>query len=334
MLKYISSLAVFCRSPEADQGELTAHRTAVISNAFLAARAQQSGLLVYLRAHPLSRGLEEVLVSPPGLRADVPSLRNTNVQRILAKSTTVAPDLAALKTTFTPRKQHALASVGHKTLADLVEAVLGTIYSHARSEQAVLAFLQAVGVLCYDVEAVKTAFMEASAQLHSKVHVMTKQSVAEVEQVIGYHFHRPEWLAMAFTHKSCAGKANLERLEFLGDAVLDLIVVEHLYGKLGTTTDEGQLTAEKSARTKNSRLAAVCLELELEQYINHDAYAIQMSLSRATAAQKDGSIQDDEAPKTKLLADVLEAVIGAVYVDSGFLLAPVAAVVVMLGILE
>lgn len=123
-------------------------------------------------------------------------------------------------------------------------------------------------------------------------------------------FHNPQLLTTALTHRSAlnergqtgttATESN-ERLEFLGDAVLELAVTLHLYERC-PDEDEGKLTAYRSALVRTETLAALARELGLDQ---------QMYLSKG---EENGGGRDNDS----LLADLMEAVLGALYLDQGF----------------
>jgi ribonuclease-3 len=124
---------------------------------------------------------------------------------------------------------------------------------------------------------------------------------------IGIQFHDLELLDLAFVHKSYLNEHRKlkndhnERLEFLGDAVLELIVTEHLYKKY-PKEGEGVLTNWRSALVKGKHLAEVAIELEL---------GIFLYLSR-------GEERSGGRKKNYILANTLEALIGAIYLDQGY----------------
>lgn len=126
----------------------------------------------------------------------------------------------------------------------------------------------------------------------------------QLEKSIGYRFRRKARLEMALTHPSFRHESrdveeDNQRLEFLGDAVLDLIVAEDLYR--ATDCDEGHMTKLRSSITCTSALARIARSLDLGAF---------MIMGRGETAAG-GSNRDSN------LADALEAVIGAAYIDGG-----------------
>jgi ribonuclease-3 len=124
-------------------------------------------------------------------------------------------------------------------------------------------------------------------------------SLQQCQQLIGYQFQSQELLALALTHASVAPSrlASNERLEFLGDAVLGLVVCEELYRSCGDLL-EGEMTRIKSAVVSRHTCAAVAVEADLCR---------TMSLGKGMAADLPQSVA----------AAVLEALIGAIYLDGG-----------------
>jgi ribonuclease-3 len=119
-------------------------------------------------------------------------------------------------------------------------------------------------------------------------------------KALHYRFNDTRLLAQALTHRS-ADRLNNERLEFLGDAVLDFVISEALF-HLREGADEGDLSRLRASLVKDSSLARIASELGLGEYL------ILGSGERKTGGHRRASI----------LADALEAMFGAVYLDSGF----------------
>lgn len=121
-----------------------------------------------------------------------------------------------------------------------------------------------------------------------------------VEQILEYRFSNPALLTLALTHSSAA-KNNNERLEFLGDALVNLIVADYLLDKF-PLMQEGQLSRMRAALVKGDALAKLAQNLQLSKIILVGPGEVLIA----------GQYRDS------ILAGVVEALIGAVYSDSDF----------------
>lgn len=141
-------------------------------------------------------------------------------------------------------------------------------------------------------------------------------NLAKLETSLGHRFEKPELLERAVTHRSWAHErlkreseetirgAENELLEFIGDSVLGLAIAEQLYAK-NPNAAEGDLTLMKHRLVSTATLAAVGESLDLGSY---------MRLGR-------GEESSGGREKPQLIANVLEAVIGAIFIDSGYVAA-------------
>ncbi|MCB0330884.1 MAG: ribonuclease III, partial [Bdellovibrionales bacterium] len=130
------------------------------------------------------------------------------------------------------------------------------------------------------------------------------EGVALLEERLQYSFQSKELLLYALTHRSATNKEkrnDYERLEFLGDAVLDLVVADLLL-QAHPEAREGELSKMRAALVNTTSLAEIARELELNKFI---------LVSRAERAQA-----GHERPS--ILADVMESLIGAIYREAGF----------------
>jgi ribonuclease-3 len=119
-------------------------------------------------------------------------------------------------------------------------------------------------------------------------------------ETLSYEFADPRLLNQALTHRSCPGENN-ERLEFLGDAVLDLVVSDLIFHARQMSA-EGELSRQRAALVNKSSLAELASELGLGDFL------VLGEGERKTGGHRRESI----------LADALEALFGAVYLDAGF----------------
>ena len=130
--------------------------------------------------------------------------------------------------------------------------------------------------------------------------MVTEATRHPLERLLGLSFTDPTLLQEALTHKS-AGTPNYERLEFLGDAVLELVVTEQIY-QLHPTLDEGAMTRMRVALVRRESLAEVAKRLQLGRYLQF-----------GQGERKSGGMH-----RASILADSFEALVGAVYLDGGF----------------
>ena len=121
-----------------------------------------------------------------------------------------------------------------------------------------------------------------------------------LQSELGYRFIDPMVLARALTHRS-AGPAHNERLEFLGDSVLSIVISDNLYRRHPEAT-EGELTRCRARLVRQETLAFVAQKLGLA-----DVLTVGQAMGARGSADHPG-----------VLADALEALIGAVFVDGGY----------------
>ena len=127
-------------------------------------------------------------------------------------------------------------------------------------------------------------------------------SVSILEKKINYIFHNKEYLNQAFTHKSLntAPRKNYERLEFLGDAVIDIIVSRELMRDF-PEGDEGLLTQRRAALVQKPYLASIGHLLDLMDYLMIEK-SVNLEIEKIAEKQQ---------------ANLFEALIGAIYLDGG-----------------
>jgi ribonuclease III len=131
--------------------------------------------------------------------------------------------------------------------------------------------------------------------------------VRTYQEFIGYEFKNIELLEQAFVHRSYVNEnpklrfGHNERLEFLGDAVLELVATNFLYAKY-PEKDEGDLTAYRAALVNAVLMGDIARDIGMNEYL---------MLSK-------GESRDTGRARSIILADTFEAVIGAVYLDGGY----------------
>lgn len=123
---------------------------------------------------------------------------------------------------------------------------------------------------------------------------------ARLARQLGHEFARSDRLTQALTHRS-AGAANNERLEFLGDALIGFVIADALQERF-PGADEGTLSRMRAALVKSESLAGLARELRLGDYLRLGS----------------GELRTGGHGRESILADAMEAVFGAVYLDGGF----------------
>ncbi len=129
------------------------------------------------------------------------------------------------------------------------------------------------------------------------------KNIRDLEDRLGYKFKDEKLLIEALTHKSYKQPYDNERLEFLGDAVLDLIVGEYLYKKFNKS-NEGNLSKIRASLVNEAGFDLLAKYLNLGEYI-----------FLSNAEQNNGGRE-----KSSLLSNAFEAVIGAIYLEAGLVI--------------
>lgn len=154
---------------------------------------------------------------------------------------------------------------------------------------------------------VKSIFSDSSLRKQEKkLEKIVSEKISQLEKFFGFRINEPSYFIKALTHRSYLelipqlNKSN-ERLEFLGDSVLGLIVSHYLFETF-EDKEEGFLTKYRSLMVNKDALAKAAASMELKNFVLYDGRFVNGSSS---------------GMKT-ILADALEALIGAIYLDQGY----------------
>lgn len=130
--------------------------------------------------------------------------------------------------------------------------------------------------------------------------------ITRLSKKLGVKFKNEQLLQQAVTHRSYLNEnrgyelEHNERLEFLGDAVLELVVTEHLYNNF--SNPEGELTSWRAALVNGETLSAIAKKLGVEEFL----------------LMSKGESNDTGRARVYLLANAFEAIVGALYLDQGY----------------
>ena len=128
---------------------------------------------------------------------------------------------------------------------------------------------------------------------------MDNRNIEQLENILNYNFKDNNLLELALTHRSFQGKNN-ERLEFLGDSILNFIIAELLFKKFNLLP-EGDLSRLRSQLVKSDTLSEIGILLKLGDYL----------------ILGEGELKSSGWRRPSILADSVEAIIGAVFIDGG-----------------
>ena len=124
-------------------------------------------------------------------------------------------------------------------------------------------------------------------------------SLNTLQRKLGYTFTNIDFLQLALTHRSASGKHN-ERLEFLGDSILSFVIADALYHQF-PKVDEGDMSRMRASLVRGNTLAELAREFELGEYLRLGP----------------GQLNSGGFRRESMLSDTVEAIIGAVYLDTG-----------------
>ncbi|KAK0212596.1 hypothetical protein DFS33DRAFT_1248292 [Desarmillaria ectypa] len=348
-LKYVSSLYVFVTEPDRSEGNLHASRRELISNNSLLRQAVRIGLPPFIQTKPFSIKTW----CPPNFTRESSSntatgqVQDSAVQSALKQPVAAPGQSTDVSTTNTAKgrsrkrkkKSRTLWNgnsnkwLGDKTVADVVESIIGAAYLTGGKDLA-LRVTKDLGVPLSRVEQWPDFGRTAMAPSSSVTAKLKPGTLQAIEDVLGHKFKRPYLLAQALTHITHQGfqTSCYERFEFVGDAVLDFLVVRHIFSR-NQGLSPGALTLLKGAMVSNRALAALCVCSGLHQHLLFQSTELALCISNYekevkrkqseeyTAAQKEGRAPgqfwfDIDPPKP--LSDVVESIMGAMCISDDF----------------
>ncbi|MBA0838012.1 hypothetical protein Goarm_010116, partial [Gossypium armourianum] len=203
-----------------------------------------------------------------------------------------------------------------KKVADVVEALIGA-YLSTGGEAAGLLFLDWIGI--------SIDFTNIPYERHFKVRAEKFVNVQHFESLLHYSFQDPSLLVEALTHGSymlAEIPGCYQRLEFLGDSVLDYLITLHLYNKYPGITP-GLLTDLRSASVNNNCYALSAVKAGFHKHILQSSQKLYKDIKETVESFQELSLEytfgwESEKSFPKVLGDVMESLAGAIFVDSGY----------------
>ncbi|KAL7588569.1 hypothetical protein Lser_V15G38263 [Lactuca serriola] len=315
VLKYAVSCDLYLKYPNKHEGQLSSRRSWQVCNSTL----YDLGISVHLQGFIRDSAFDPTRWTAPGqhpLRL-YPCDHGIETTDVPIDSKYQSEDT---KTTLLGK----WCDVGHrwmgsKTVSDCVEALVGAYYVEAGLTGA-LHCMKWLGLSCeLDESRINEAIKMASLHAYTP-----KLDVLEcVESKIGYEFVVKGLLLEAITHASGQEQGVgycYQRLEFLGDSVLDILITWYLYKK-HKDIDPGELTDLRSASVNNENFAYAAVRRSLHHHLQYRSGFLKTQIEEyekfvATSSTDTNSLQTKKAPKA--LGDLVESITGAILLDTKF----------------
>jgi len=321
-LKLLGTAYVFAEDIKGQEGHLHNARREIIMNRTLLKHCHRLKLEDFMLLASFGGPRSWVppnFVNPSGGRATSRKIEGPRGEGYLPCAPLVTPDLP------------------QKALADLVESTMGAGLMTDGLEGAMHA-ARCLGITARPIYSLgevtelyrkKVAGDVAAMKLDEAFSV---DKLQQLEQFLGYKFISPHIALQAITHASTNVHVTVEsyeRLEFLGDAVLDYFAVTDVYYRY-PDLDQGELTEYKDKLCMNRTLGALAESIGMHRFLNSAAAVLQLSIDDANKMLRERRVEEERKPASqrgvywadvkvpKQVADIVESLMGAVALDSGF----------------
>ncbi|XP_043720331.1 endoribonuclease Dicer homolog 4-like isoform X1 [Telopea speciosissima] len=312
-LKYAVGRHLFLLYEALDEGELTRRRSNIVNNSHLYKLATRSNLQVYIRDQPFDPCQFFTFGRPCPIICDKDTEAMIHCQK---KSGSVEEDGADVSDVMCNRCHHWLYK---KTIADVVEALIGAFLVDS-GFKAAIAFLRWIGI---EVDFVDSQVSKICMANQRYMSLADSVDIAALEKnLLGYEFLHKGLLLQAIVHPSYNHPLGgcYQRLEFLGDAVLDYLITSYLYS-VYPKLKPGELTDLRSVSVSNNSFARIAVSRSFHTYLISDSDSLSEAIAKFVTFVRTPSSEKclNEGPKCpKVLGDLVESCVGAVLLDTGF----------------
>ncbi|KAL6217730.1 hypothetical protein ACLB2K_010947 [Fragaria x ananassa] len=312
VLKYAVSSYLFLKYPEKHEGQLTARRTRAICNSNLHKLGIKNKLQGYIR----DSAFEPRRWAAPGQLSRFPDPCQCGVDTLEVPLDSKFQTENAVKVGKFCDKGHRW--MNSKTIADCVEALIGAYYVGG----GLFAALHLMKWLGIDSETGPSLAVEAITRASLRSYSPKTNELADLEMKLSYEFSVKALLHEAITHASqqkLGASYCYQRLEFLGDSVLDLLITQHLY-RSHIHIDPGVLTDLRSAAVSNENFAQAAIRRNLHPHLQHCSGLLQSHITEyetrllTEAENNTSALEDIKGPKA--LGDMVESIAGAILIDT------------------
>ncbi|KAL5989061.1 Dicer-like protein 1 [Asimina triloba] len=328
-LKWVVSRYLFLKYPQKHEGQLTRMRQQMVSNMVLYQYALSKGLQSYIQADRFAPSRWAAPGVLPVFDEDIKEVQPS----IFDPDNSVA-DQESKKDAFDDGYEEDAMEDGEiendsscyrvlssKTLADVVEALIGVYYVEG-GKVAANHLMKWIGI--------QVEFDPQDIELVSKPgsipeSIMRSIDFGALEDALSWKFNDRGLLVEAITHASrpSSGVSCYQRLEFVGDAVLDHLITKHLFFTY-KDLPPGRLTDLRAAAVNNENFARVAVNHKLHLHLRHGSSALEAQIRDFVKDVQDElskpgfnsfGLGDCKAPK--VLGDIVESIAGSIFLDSG-----------------
>lgn len=308
-LKFAVGRHFFLLHDTLDEGELTRKRSNAVNNSNLFKLASRKNLQVFTRDQPFDPNQFFALGRP--------------CPRICTKESggTIHSQCGS-HVTGQAKGSEVRCSKGHhwlhkKTVSDVVEALIGAFLVDS-GFKAAIAFLRWIGI---EVDFDDSQVINICQASRPYAMLNPSMDLATLENLLGHQFLYKGLLLQAFVHPSHKnGGGCYQRLEFLGDAVLDYLITSYLFS-VYPKMKPGHLTDLRSVLVNNRAFASVAVDRSFHEYLICDSDALSAAIQNFVDFVRTPKSERHllEGPKCpKVLGDLVESSVGAILLDTGF----------------
>ncbi|KAL0722477.1 hypothetical protein Bca4012_037076 [Brassica carinata] len=309
VLKYVVSCSLYLKYPNKNEGQLSRERQSIISNSNLHRLATDRKLQGYIR----NGAFEPRRWTAPGQCSLFPVPCKCGID---TREVPLEPRFFTENMTIKIGKS---CDMGHrwtvsKSVSDCAEALIGAYYVSG-GLTAALHMMKWLGV---DVGFDRELVNEAINRVSLRCYIPKDDELKELETKIRREFSSKFLLKEAITHSSVHESYSYERLEFLGDSVLDFLITRHLFNTY-EKTGPGEMTDLRSACVNNENFAQVAVKNNLHTHLQRCSTVLEtqineylMSFSKPDETGR--RIPSIQGPKA--LGDVVESIAGALLIDT------------------
>lgn len=328
-LKWVVSRFLFLKYPQKHEGQLTRMRQQMVSNMVLYQSALCKGLQSYIQADRFAPSRWAAPGVLPVFDEDTKETESSLFDHERPFSET-APgndrhgdgyDDDEMEDGELESDSSSYRVLSSKTLADVVEALIGVYYVEG-GKNAANHLMKWIGI---QVEFDPEDIVCATGPCNVPESILRSVNFDTLEGALNIKFNNRGLLIEAITHASrpSSGVSCYQRLEFVGDAVLDHLITRHLFFTY-TDLPPGRLTDLRAAAVNNENFARVAVKRKLHIHLRHGSSALEKQIRDFVKEVQDElskpgfnsfGLGDCKAPK--VLGDIVESIAGAIFLDSG-----------------